>query len=367
VIVAVVGAAVLVPVFAETDADLPEITPAELATEIANAEPTALSGTLVHTADAGIPEIPGVTAGRSSGVGSKAGLLSSVLSGSTTVRIWYTDSEHVRLALQDDLVENDVIRNGDDLWVWSSAENSATQFDLGMLESLAMMGMDEDAMKPHDLSTPAALTDEMLEEFDHADFTVDGTTVVADRAAYEAVITPTDEGTLIDSIRIAVDGEKFEPLRVQVFSTSDGSDPSLEFGYTSVSFSEPDESVYEFSPPEGATVEEFNPLTWWLENSDQSSALDDALSTMPTVIGEGWASVLVVPNISLDDLMSVAPGEASEGLTELLMTQFTAVSGSYGAGVAYESDLFSVMLLDDGTLLVGAVTIETLEQAAAEA
>lgn len=369
VIAAVVGAAVLVPVFADTEADLPELTAAELLNEIAAAEPLPVSGTLVHTADAGIPEIPGITDSQGSGVGSKTGLLSSMLSGSTTVRVWYADSEHVRLALQDDLVENDVIRNGDDLWVWSSADNSAMHLDLSSPIADGLMGMAgerDEKNVPGAVPTPGELTDEMIDDVEHADITVDGTTTVADRAAYELVIKPADDGTLIDEIRVAIDGEHYEALRVQVFSAADDTEPSVEFGYTSVTFSEPDESVFEFEPPEGATVEEFDPLTWWLEHGATGSSWEQSM-TAPDVVGEGWSSVLVIPNVQLEDLTSIASGETADGITNLLMTQLDTVSGSYGTGVAYESDLFSALLLDDGRLLVGAVTVETLEQAAADA
>ena len=42
------------------------------------------------------------------------------------------------------------------------------------------------------------------------------------------------------------------------------------------------------------------------------------------------------------------------------------VSGPYGSGRAFESDLGSVLLLDDGRVLAGFVSVERLEQVASE-
>jgi hypothetical protein len=44
----------------------------------------------------------------------------------------------------------------------------------------------------------------------------------------------------------------------------------------------------------------------------------------------------------------------------------TPVSGAFGSGQLLRTALVSVLLLDDGRLLVGAVTPATLEQAAAK-
>ena len=46
---------------------------------------------------------------------------------------------------------------------------------------------------------------------------LDGTASVAGRDAYELVLEPKDELTLVEEVRIAVDGETSVPLRVQAF------------------------------------------------------------------------------------------------------------------------------------------------------
>lgn len=357
---AIVAAAVAIPLIADADPKLEERTAAEILMEMATAEPQPFSGEVVHTADMGLPELPGLTSSSGTsngGADSMTDFASSVLSGSTTARIWFSDESRFRVALQDDLVENDLVVNGTDVWLWSSSSNDAAHLDLSAAEA------DDFDMKnlPGPTPTPAEVTEEVLSGLSTTDVEVDGTAKVAGRDAYELIASPTVEGSLIDSVRLAVDGEHFAPLRVQVFSTADANEPAVEVGFTSVTFSEPDESVFEFEPPEGATVEELDPSSM----SSHKEFDKWTNGAKPDLVGEGWTSVLVVPDMSIEDLTSATLGSAEFGdLGEALLSELKPVSGPYGTGVVFETDLVTAMLLDDGRLLVGPVTLDVLEEAA---
>ena len=78
---------------------------------------------------------------------------------------------------------------------------------------------------------------------------------VAGRPAYQLVLTPKDAGTLVGSVTIAIDAAERVPTRVTVTSTVTGQ-PALTVGFTDVSFTAPDPSVFAFTPPAGATVKE---------------------------------------------------------------------------------------------------------------
>jgi hypothetical protein len=186
--------------------------------------------------------------------------------------------------------------------------------------------------------------------------TVDGTAEVAGRAAYELVLAPRGTGSLIDDVRVAVDSETSMPLRVQV--NGDGDEPAFEVGFTSVTMGEPSDDVFRFNPPPGATVEEHDLAD--LRGHDDAKTGDLGTrnaASRPTVIGEGWTSVVVIPDVTL-------PDSDETGLLEALLGSASRVSGPYGSGRLLETELVSALLLDDGRLLVGAVTPEVLEQAA---
>jgi hypothetical protein len=61
--------------------------------------------------------------------------------------------------------------------------------------------------------------------------------------------------TLVEEVRIAVDGETSVPLRVQAFGVGQP-EPAVEVAFTSVRFAVPDDSVFDFTPPSGSTVTE---------------------------------------------------------------------------------------------------------------
>src|SRR5215471_6028266 len=115
-VVAAVTAASMATAAAASPA-LPDRTPAQLLTALAShaASPPPMSGTVAESAALGIPQLPGQQ-NPSSPV--------SMLSGSHTIRLWFADPAHVRLALPVPMGETDVIRNGGTVWVWQSSSNS---------------------------------------------------------------------------------------------------------------------------------------------------------------------------------------------------------------------------------------------------
>src|SRR5690348_11774736 len=98
---------------------LPHRTAAKLLVDVQKARVGGFSGTIVQNADLGLPSLPGMG-------GSGSSDMSSMISGSHTLRLWYAGPDRVRLALLGSLGESDVVRKGSDLWTWSSKTKSAT-------------------------------------------------------------------------------------------------------------------------------------------------------------------------------------------------------------------------------------------------
>lgn len=358
----VVGTAIAVPVIASTEDDLPTRGPLEVLASMSGASDVPFAGTVVQSADLGLPPLPDSIAGDATGA-PPGWNVTDLLNGSNTARIWYGGPDQARVALQDETEQSDLIMNGDDVWFWNSAENTALHTTRDTLE--------ENKPTPP-VATPSAVAGLALGALgEQSDVAVDGTAEVAGRAVYELVVEPTDERSLIGSVRLAVDGEHGVPLRVQVFDADagPGDDPAIEVGFTSVTFDAPDDSVFEFAPPSGATVDELDPDAVGPKTHD-----DEALARFaPSVVGEGWASVVVLrgvdPDAMVDEAVSGGADEdeaaEADGVLDAFLGSLPRVEGSYGSGVVFESDLVSVLLLDDGRLLAGAVTPEALEEAAA--
>ena len=70
------------------------------------------------------PTLPGV------GGGSSDTSLTSLISGTHTLQVWASGPDKQRLAIHGTLGETDLIRNGTDVWNWSSQDNTATHTTL---------------------------------------------------------------------------------------------------------------------------------------------------------------------------------------------------------------------------------------------
>ena len=104
---------------ASAEKKLPPRTPQELLVDLQQARTDGLSGTVVERADLGIPAIPGAD-------GQDDPELTSLISGTHTLRVRYSAPDKARLAVLGTYSEYDIIRNGKDVWTWSSKDNTAT-------------------------------------------------------------------------------------------------------------------------------------------------------------------------------------------------------------------------------------------------
>ncbi len=379
----VVGGSVLGPTLsASAGVALPERTAAQLLTDVQGAHVTALSGTVVIDAKLGLPSLSlpgGAPSGRHGGSGTD---LLSVLGGRTTVGVWASGTK-ARIAVHGDVGERDLVSDGTQLWTWSSDSMSVTHTTLPT-SGPTSKDATPPPLDPEQMLTPEALSAAVLAKVSPTTTVTTGANVrVAGRPAYELVLTPAEPGSLVAQVRIAIDAAERVPTRVEIFSTTSAT-PALSVGFTSVSFTAPDDSVFTFTPPAGATVSE-KPLG---SGSDVAGGLlsggtvgGDRPTTVPvgppepfagkdapTVVGTGWASVLVVPGVSLDTLGAAGPSAGgTTGSPDLasLLAMLPQVSGSWGSGHLLTSALVSVLLTDDGHLLVGAVDGATLERVAA--
>jgi outer membrane lipoprotein-sorting protein len=344
---AVVAVAVTIPMVASASPSLPERTAAQLLADVAGASGTPLSGTVVETARLGLPALPEV--------GGSAITPTSLLAGSHTARVWFDGDSKARVALVGDLAETDLIRNGRDAWLWTSGQNTAQHI---------VLPADHEAPATSESLTPQQAAQQALAAVDPTTkVTVDGTASVAGRSAYELVLAPRDSRSLVGDVRIAVDSKTHVPLRVQIRAAGHTGRPAFETTFTSVTFAKPSAKVFEFAPPPGAKVS--GPPVAPRAGAGSHKPMAGTPGKAPTVIGSGWTAVAEIAGV---ELPGATPGEEGTAASQLgaLQRAMTPVSGAWGSGQLLRTALVSVLLLDDGRLLVGAVTPQTLEQAAAQ-
>ncbi|MCG2802954.1 MAG: hypothetical protein L6311_12775 [Cellulomonas sp.] len=383
------------PVLASADsADLPTITADQLVANVAGAAAQPLSGTVVYTANLGLPDVSALASAMGEGM-TKADPI-NLLSGSSTLRVW-TDADHrSRVSLLGTTSEYSVVHDGTQAWSYSSSDQSVVHYTLSATDADRLAQAEQKAADgtvpvPTDLPTPAKAASDLLAQVEQfSTVSLDAPTMIAGRSAYQLVVTPTSHTTLISRVVIAVDAATWNPLRVQVWSTQDTAAPALELGFTDVTFATPSDTVLSFSTPAGATVKEVTvPLPTDAQLTERPTGHDGpgALTTS----GSGWDTVVTLTGVPTSALMSGAL--ASGSLASAPLAAATAGSttdssgaladqfGSAGAGAdpqalynalttkvdggrLLSSSLVSVLVLDDGRVLAGAVPAATLTTAA---
>jgi outer membrane lipoprotein-sorting protein len=272
--------------------------------------------------------------------------------------------------------------------------------------------------------------------------------MVAGQAAYQLAIAPKSSRSLIGQVTIAIDASKSFPLRVQVFARG-ATSPAFSLGFTSLTFGRPAASNFAFTPPAGAKVKTvtvpagrgalpfadllsglggpagvrvpplirlghagragypagFRPGAPNIKSGSaptgslsakpgssapaggtQSVIAEPAGGSRPTVMGQGWLSVLVFSPATTVRRFTVlnpqgmasrtvvlapatgtattaAPGGHGQqvspdagGPAAALLKATTPVHGAWGSGRLLRTSLFSVLITSKGEVLAGAVT-----------
>lgn len=334
--VAIAAGAIAIPMAAGA-ADLPVKSPEDVLRLVASSDTKAFSGTVEQRSDLGLPNLPKASGGSS--VDSSVASTLELLMGDHTAKVYVDGPTKARVQVLDQLAERDAIRNGSDVWLYQSSDESVTHLTVPEHAKTAEPTPVPDATA----TTPQALAERFLAAVDPTTKVALGAnTKVAGRDAYDLVLTPRTDATLVGSVAIAVDGQTGLPLRVQVMARG-ATSPAFEAGFTSFTPGAPDANVFSFTPPKGATVTEQSPKA-----GERPSG---ASHPKPTVTGRGWATIVSLP-------AGTVPEQA---LSDPLVGELTqAVDG----GRALSTTLVSVLVTADGRVLAGAVPVSALQSAA---
>lgn len=343
-IVAVVAGGGGVYATATADARLPKISPQTLLTRLQQAKVDALSGTVTQDSDLGLPALPGVG-------GSRDASLSSLISGTHTLDVWYSGPDKSRLRVRGAGDESDVIVNGTDVWNWSYKDKTATHRTLKHPTDQRMEKASADLPK-----TPQEAAKRALDAVEPTtEVSTDGTGKVAGRAVYELVLEPKDTQSLVKQVRIAVDGEKFIPLQVEIVDSANK--PAFKVRYTSIDFNRPEDRQFVFQAPPGTKVTEAAKSGPKGDKAHRELAKGHgkpSAADQPKIYGKGWASIAVS---KMDvKLTGGADSEFGQVLDRLPRTPD-------GTGRVLKGTLFSAVLTDDGRVAVGSVPAELLYDA----
>jgi len=357
-VTAAVIAALQIPA-AQASPDLPGRTPAQLLASLSSdTKLPPLTGTVVETASLGLPQLPQT---------GNANSLTSLLTGSHTMKVYYQDGSHYRLAIPQPESETDLIADGTKLWLWQSSSDSVTEFTgTGSSNTGATRPMTPSAA---DL-TPQQAANEVLASVGKTTVvSVQANVMVANQPSYQLVLAPKDSRSLVGRVVIAIDGKYGVPLRVQLYAKGAPS-PAFQVGFTDLQFVAPSTANFSFAPPPGSSVTVEKPAAEKHGSQDTSGF---------GVYGSGWLTVAAFPEKDLGegfgtgaaasgkqpDIASAGSqgvGVSSQEILNVLLGSGKPVHGSWGSGTLVTSSLVS-MLISNGEVYVGAVKPSVLEAA----
>ena len=349
-VAAAVVAALQIPA-AQATPRLPDRSPAQLLASVSSdAKVPPLTGTVVESASLGLPQLPQTGDPTS---------ITSLLTGSHTVKVYYQDATHFRLAVPQPQSETDVIADGAKLWLWQSTANSVTEFVPAAGKSPAKQ------VPPVPALTPQQAANQVLAKVGQTTLvSVQPNVMVAGEPSYQLVLAPRDSRSLVGRIVIAVDGKYGIPLRVQLFAQGAAS-PAFQVGYTSLQFVAPSAANFRFTPPSGASVDVVS-----LKDETGTPASKPAAGVLGTY-GQSWLTVAKFPQQALTQgLGQTSPGGgkqpdaysasgqgvgvSSQELLSALLGSAKPVHGSWGSGQLVTTSLVS-MLITGGEVYIGAV------------
>ncbi|MHB8234054.1 MAG: LolA family protein [Solirubrobacteraceae bacterium] len=284
--------------------------PTPPAKSLAQAVHDALSAAPVEGVSASVKLTDNLLEGASlasGGSGGEAGQVSKspLLSGAAG-RLWIAKDGRVRLELQAEKGDTQVMYDGHTVTIYDAASNTLYRYTPPAHEGTADQGAARsDSGKPHEVPSVAKI-EEAIAKLKHATLSGATPTDIAGQPAYTARISPSEGGSLLGGAELSWDADNGVPLRAGVYSSSSSS-PVLELAASEISFGPVPSSVFEFTPPANAKVEEVK-----LPSKDakaKGGTSDGADHPKVSTHGDGITAVQVLES-------KVKPGEKQPNLPE---------------------------------------------------
>jgi outer membrane lipoprotein-sorting protein len=251
-----------------------------------------------------------------SGSGREAGQLSQspLLSGASG-RLWIAKDGRLRLELQAEKGDTQVLYDGHTVSVYDTASNTLYRYTPPAHEGEQTAGSDRTGEIPS-----AAKVQEAIDKATRVNVSGATPTDIAGQPAYTVRISPKESGSLLGGAELSWDADNGVPLRAAVYSSTSSS-PVVELAASEVSFGPVASSVFEFTPPSNATVQKVTLAS----GHDQQAGSGSGGADKPKVSTHG--SAITAVHVLESD---VKPGEKAatlpEGLQKVKLNQTTTAT-----------------------------------------
>jgi outer membrane lipoprotein-sorting protein len=214
-------------------------------------------------------------------------LTSSPLVTGASGRLWIAHDGRLRLELQSEQGDTQVLYDGSTLSLYDAATNTLYRYAPPQKQSRPAPGT---ATGDHREVPSVAKIEQAISRLgQHADISGATPTNVGGQPAYTVRVSPKQTGSLIGGAELSFDAAHGTPLRAAAYSSTSSS-PAVELAASSVSYGPVADSVFAFTPPANAKVQE-------VKLADEQAAHtshDSADRPKVTTHGSGLSAIAVV-------------------------------------------------------------------------
>ncbi len=171
-------------------------------------------------------------------------------------RLWATGDGRVRIELQADAGDTEILIDGENVTVYDVHANTVYRLTLPSRTSTADGANGNEAPAP---PTLGKIDSALARLGDYATFSGAEPSTVAGQPAYTVRLEPKDSGGLFGAVEVAWDAAHGVPLRVGVYARGDSS-PTLQLVVTDISYGAVSPDVVTITPPATANVNDLGQL-----------------------------------------------------------------------------------------------------------
>jgi outer membrane lipoprotein-sorting protein len=241
-------------------------------------------------------------------------LASSPLLTGASGRMWIAKDGRVRLELQAEKGDTQILYDGHTVTVYDAASNTLYRYTIPAHEGGS--GTDSPTSPTHHEVPTVAKIEEAISHSDHVNVAGATPADIAGQAAYTVRVTPKEPGSLIAAGELSFGAANGIPLRAAIYSSHSPSSPTIELAATEISYGPVADSVFAFTPPSGAKIEEIVPPKKEGAKSTDPSSAQSGDHPHVTAHGQGIATVAVIES-KTQESTTKSPSAMTEGLQKV--------------------------------------------------
>lgn len=168
-----------------------------------------------------------------------------------TGRLWVSDNHQLRLELQGNNGDAQIVVKNGSFWAYDPTSNTVYQ---GTLPAQSSSGSGKDQSNAADaIPSVAQIQTNLNQLMQHLNIVGPTPRNVAGQPAYKIRVSPKHDGGLLGDVQLAWDAAHGVPLGIAVYARGNNT-PVLELKATQISFGTIDQGVFNIQPPAGAKV-----------------------------------------------------------------------------------------------------------------